>query len=101
MPTPDSLTIRRPDDWHVHLRDGAILNVVAPLTARQFARAIIMPNLPDPVTTRAQAEAYRARIQDAVGGDADFTPLMTCYLTDTIDAGEVAAGYKAGVWQAA
>ena len=101
MPAPDSLTIRRPDDWHVHLRDGALLQAVAPLTARQFSRAIIMPNLAEPITTRAAAKSYRARIMDAVGKDVGFTPLMTCYLTDTIDAAEVAAGYTDGIWAAA
>lgn len=65
----DRLTIRRPDDWHVHLRDGAMLQAVAPVTARQFARAIVMPNLTPPVTTIAAAEAYRARIVAAIGAD--------------------------------
>ena len=78
------LTIRRPDDWHVHLRDGAMLAAVAPWTARQFARAIVMPNLTPPVTSVAAATAYRDRIAAAAG--ADFTPLMTCYLTDDADA---------------
>ena len=86
----ERLTIRRPDDWHVHLRDGAMLEAVAGHTARQFARAIIMPNLTPPVTTIAAARAYRERILAAVGG-ADFTPLMTCYLTDDADAAEVSA----------
>ena len=76
----DTITIRRPDDWHVHLRDGEMLATVAPYTARQFARAIIMPNLAPPVTKVAQAAAYRNRIIAAAG--PDFTPLMTAYLTD-------------------
>ena len=75
-----TLTIRRPDDWHVHLRDGDMLRAVAPYTARQFARAIVMPNLVPPVTTAAAAAAYRERIIEAAG--PGFTPLMTCYLTD-------------------
>jgi dihydroorotase len=95
------LTIRRPDDWHVHLRDGAMLEAVAPFTARQFARAIVMPNLALPVTTVAAAEAYRARILAAVPKGCGFAPLMTCYLTDHADAGEIARGFDAGAWAAA
>ena len=96
----DSLTIRRPDDWHVHLRDGAMLQAVAGYTARQFARAIIMPNLTPPVIDVAAAKAYRDRIRAAVGEGADFTPLMTCYLTDQSDPAEIAAGHAAGVFTA-
>jgi len=96
----DRLTIRRPDDWHVHLRDGAMLAAVAQHTARQFARAIIMPNLTPPVTDLAAAAAYRARIMAALGEGADFTPLMTCYLTDDADAGMIAEGYAAGLFAA-
>ena len=96
----DRLTIRRPDDWHVHLRDGAMLKAVAGYTARQFARAIVMPNLTPPVTTVAAARAYRERIMAALPTDADFTPLMTCYLTDEADPDEIAAGYDAGVFAA-
>jgi dihydroorotase len=99
MPT-DSLTIRRPDDWHVHLRDGSMLAGVANHTARQFARAIVMPNLAPPVTTVAAAEAYRARILGALEPDADFAPLMTCYLTDDIDPDEIARGHAAGLFTA-
>src|SRR5438552_15967351 len=95
--SPDTLTIRRPDDWHVHFRDGAMLNAVLPFTARQFARAIVMPNLVPPVTDVAAAEAYRARILAALPAGADFTPLMTCYLTDTTDPDEVARGARAGL----
>ncbi|PQA89425.1 dihydroorotase [Hyphococcus luteus] len=96
----DRLVLRRPDDWHVHLRDGAMLEAVANYTARQFARAIIMPNLAPPVTTAEAAEAYRARIMAAADEAYDFTPLMTCYLTDTLDAGEVERGFEAGVFTA-
>ena len=96
----ESLTIRRPDDWHVHLRDGAMLKDVANYTARQFARAIIMPNLTPPVTTVTAGIAYRQRILDAVDPTLDFTPLMVCYLTDTIDPAEVERGYSEGVFAA-
>ena len=94
-----SFTIRRPDDWHLHLRDGEMLKLVAPFTARQFARAIIMPNLMPPVTTAAAAEAYRERIVAAAGDG--FTPLMTCYLTDDSDPDELAGGFERGAWVAA
>lgn len=94
-----TLTIRRPDDWHVHLRDGAMLQAVAPWTARQFARAIIMPNLSPPIIDRASGRAYRDRIQAAAG--PDFTPLMVAYLTDTIDPSELAAGHAEGLFTAA
>jgi len=94
-----TLTIRRPDDWHVHLRDGDVLRAVAPYTARQFARAIVMPNLVPPVTTPEEASAYRERIVEAAG--PGFTPLMTCYLTDEADADEVARGFEQGMWVAA
>jgi dihydroorotase len=94
-----TLTIRKPDDWHVHLRDDEMLAKVAPYSARQFARAIIMPNLIPPITTVAAAEAYRGRIVAAAG--PDFTPLMTCYLTDQADPDELARGYADGVWVAA
>jgi dihydroorotase len=96
----DRLTLRRPDDWHVHLRDGAMLELVAGHTARQFARAIIMPNLTPPVTTVQAAADYRARILAALPADAGFTPLMTCYLTDDADAGEIARGHGEGVFTA-
>jgi dihydroorotase len=96
----DSITIRRPDDWHVHLRDGAMLEAVAGYTARQFARAIVMPNLVPPVTTVAAAKAYRGRILAALPDGADFTPLMTCYLTDDSDAVEIERGHAEGVFTA-
>jgi len=97
--TLQSITIRRPDDWHLHLRDGDMLTLVAPYTARQFARAIVMPNLAPPVTSVKQAAAYRDRIVAAAG--PGFTPLMTCYLTDNVDPAELARGYVDGVWVAA
>ena len=96
----DRLTIRRPDDWHVHLRDGAMLEHVAPYTARQFARAIIMPNLSPPVTTASEGAAYRDRIRAATKG-LDFTPLIVAYLTDASDADGLARGHAEGVFTAA
>jgi dihydroorotase len=78
----DTLTLRRPDDWHLHLRDGAMLQAVLPYTAAHFARAIIMPNLVPPVVTGAQAVAYRDRILAALPQEAQFEPLMTLYLTE-------------------
>jgi len=96
----DRLTIRRPDDWHVHLRDGAMLEAVVAHTARQFARAIVMPNLMPPVTNVAAAEAYRARILAALPAGSDFTPLMTCYLTDGADPAEIARGHESGAFTA-
>jgi dihydroorotase len=97
----ETLTIRRPDDWHVHVRDGAMLRAVVGHTARQFARAIVMPNLTPPVTTTAAAEAYRERILAALPDGADFTPLMTAYLTDNTDPDDLAAGFADGVFTAA
>ncbi len=94
----ESLTIRRPDDWHVHLRDGPMLAAVVNYTARQFARAIVMPNLKPPVTTVAAARAYRQRIIAALEPGLLFTPLMTCYLTDAIDVQEVEQGFSEGVF---
>ncbi len=92
-----TLTIRRPDDWHLHLRDGAMLRAVLPETARHFARAIIMPNLVPPVVTGAQAKAYRDRIMAALPEGSDFTPLMTLYLTENTDPDDVAAAQQAGL----
>jgi dihydroorotase len=94
-----TLTIRRPDDWHVHLRDGDMLRAVAPYTARQFARAIVMPNLVPPVTTPEAAAAYRNRIGEAAG--PGFTPLRTCYRTDETRPEDIACGFDEGVWIAA
>lgn len=79
------LKIRRPDDWHLHLRDGDMLKTVVPYTSEIYGRAIVMPNLAPPVTTVEAAVAYRQRILDAVPAGHDFTPLMTCYLTDSLD----------------
>ncbi len=98
--TVECLTLRRPDDWHVHLRDGAMLASVVDYTARQFGRAIVMPNLKPPVTTVAAARAYRERILAAVEPGLEFTPLMTCYLTDGMDPGEVERGFAEGVFTA-
>jgi dihydroorotase len=85
----DTLTLTRPDDWHLHLRDGAALAAVLPCTAAQFGRAIVMPNLKPPVTTTAQALAYREPHPGRAAGRADFTPLMTLYLTDTTTPDEI------------
>jgi dihydroorotase len=100
-PVTDTLTIRRPDDWHVHLRDGQMLAAVAGYTARQFARAIVMPNLTPPVTSVTAAAKYRERIQAALPQGADFTPLMTCYLTDDANPDELTRGFAEGVFTAA
>ncbi len=97
----ESLTIRRPDDWHLHFRDGPTMRAVVPWTVRQFARAIVMPNLAPPVTTTALASAYRDRIAAAVPAGVQFTPLMTAYLTDESNADDVAAGFADGVLAAA
>jgi dihydroorotase len=97
----DTITLRRPDDWHVHLRDGAMLAGVVPFTARQFARAIVMPNLVPPVTGVAAARAYRERILAALPAGVAFTPLMTCYMTDTTDPQELARGWEEGIFAAA
>ena len=94
---PDSLTLTRPDDWHLHVRDGEALRTVVPHTAAQFGRAIIMPNLKPPVTTAAQAVAYRERIRAAVPAGMAFEPLMTLYLTDNLPADEIARAKAAGV----
>ena len=100
MAEPTRLVIRRPDDWHVHLRDGDMLAAVAGHTARVFARAIVMPNLVPPVTTAAAAEAYRDRILAALPGGHGFTPLMTCYLTDHADPAGIAGGFERGTFAA-
>ncbi|MCJ0761948.1 dihydroorotase [Variovorax terrae] len=93
----DSLTLTRPDDWHLHVRDGEALRAVVPHTAAQFGRAIIMPNLKPPVTTAAQAVAYRERIRAAVPEGLAFEPLMTLYLTDNLPPDEIARAKDAGV----
>ncbi len=91
------ITLTRPDDWHVHVRDGAALQTVVPHTAAQFARALIMPNLKPPVTTAAQAMAYRDRILGAVPAGLDFQPLMSLYLTDNLPPDEIGRARAAGV----
>jgi dihydroorotase len=96
----DRLVLVRPDDWHVHLRDGPMLGAVAPATARVFARAIVMPNLRPPVTTTAAAKAYRERILTALPSGSRFEPLMTLYLTDQTTAAEIAAARASGIVQA-
>jgi dihydroorotase len=98
---PQVLKIRRPDDWHIHLRDGDMLNTVVPYTSEIYGRAIVMPNLVPPVTTVDAAIAYRQRILDAVPTGHDFTPLMTCYLTDSLDPDDVERGFNEGVFTAA
>ena len=98
------IILRRPDDWHVHLRDDAMLAAVLPFTARQFGRAIVMPNLAEPVTTPALAADYRHRILQALPDGKEyehFEPLMTCYLTDETDAGQIEKGYTDSVFAAA
>ena len=97
---PQVLKIRRPDDWHIHLRDGDMLKTVVPYTSEIYGRAIVMPNLVPPVTTVDAAIAYRQRILDAVPAGHDFTPLMTCYLTDSLDPNEVERGFNEGVFTA-
>jgi dihydroorotase len=97
----DTLTIRRPDDWHLHFRDGDVMRGVVPFTARQFARAIVMPNLSPPVTSVEAAQAYRDRILAAVPAGIEFTPLMTAYLTDATEGEELARGFAHGVFTAA
>ena len=98
MADPNAFTIRRPDDWHVHLRDGAMLATVLPYTARQFGRAVVMPNLVPPIRTAADASAYRARILAALPKGLAFEPLMTCYLTDDTDLHDLIAGHRAGTF---
>jgi dihydroorotase len=93
-----TLTIRKPDDWHLHLRDGAMLKAVLPFTARHFGRAILMPNLVPPVATTADAIAYRERVRAALPKDSTFTPLMTCYLRDDTDPDDVERGFGDGVF---
>jgi dihydroorotase len=95
--TGDSLTLARPDDWHLHLRDGAVLRDVVGHTARQFRRAIVMPNLKPPVVNTEQALAYRERILDVLPEGSDFEPLMTLYLTDTTPPEEIARARASGV----
>ena len=95
--TSDTLTLTQPDDWHVHLRDGAALQAVVGHTAAQFARALVMPNLKPPITNTALALAYRDRIMAALPEGATFEPLMSLYLTDSLPADEIARAKDAGV----
>jgi len=98
---PDrTIKITRPDDWHVHLRDGEMLQAVLPYTAAQFARAIVMPNLSPPIVTVDAARSYRDRIIAARPAGSDFQPLMTCYLTDDTRPEDIEEGYRQGVWTA-
>jgi dihydroorotase len=92
------ITIRKPDDWHLHLRDGAMLKAVIPFTARHFGRAILMPNLVPPVITTKDAIAYHERVMAALPAGSTFKPLMTCYLTDDTDPDDVERGFKEGVF---
>ena len=94
-----TLAIRKPDDWHVHFRDGEVLKAVAPYTAAHFKRAIVMPNLLPPVTTAKMAADYRKRILAATAGSG-FVPLMTCYLSDEIEAKDLIGGFRDGVFTA-
>ncbi|EON3347369.1 dihydroorotase [Yersinia enterocolitica] len=98
---PQTLKIRRPDDWHIHLRDDEMLSTVLPYTSEVFARAIVMPNLTPPITTVTSAIAYRERILAAISAGHKFTPLMTCYLTNTLDVNELTLGFEQGVFTAA
>src|SRR5262245_49290528 len=94
----ERITIRKPDDWHLHLRDGAMLKAVLPYTAKHFGRAILMPNLIPPVTTTKEAIAYRERVMAALPQSSTFKPLMTCYLTDDTDPDDVEHGFREGVF---
>src|SRR6056297_3511475 len=95
-----TLKITRPDDWHLHLRDGAMMRAVLPETARHFGRAIVMPNLVPPVVTGAEAAAYRDRILAALPDGMSFEPLMTLYLTEDTDPDDVAAAHASGLVKA-
>ena len=97
MTSPMTLTITRPDDWHLHVRDGDAMRCVVPHSARQMGRAIIMPNLKPPVTTAEMAAAYRERILSAVPAGSKFQPLMTLYLTDNLTPEEIVRAKAAGV----
>ena len=95
---PTRITIRKPDDWHLHVRDGEMLKAVLPYTAKDFGRAILMPNLTPPVRTTRDAMAYRQRVKAALPPGSRFQPLMTCYLTDDTDADDVERGFRDGVF---
>src|SRR5947208_10824333 len=92
------ITIRKPDDWHLHVRDGAMLKAVLPYTTKNFGRAILMPNLVPPVRTTKDAVAYRERVMAALPAGSRFQPLMTCYLTDDTDPDDVERGFRDGVF---
>ena len=96
----DRITIKKPDDWHLHVRDGAMLKASLPFTARNFGRAIVMPNLLPPVTTTKDAAAYRERVMKALPEGSTFKPLMTCYLTDATDPDDVETGFRDGIFTA-
>src|SRR3954468_254526 len=96
----ERITLRKPDDWHLHVRDGAMLHAALPFTARHFGRAIIMPHLLPPVVAGKDAEAYRQRVPAAGPAASSFQPLMTCYLTDNTSADEVESGFRNGVFTA-
>ena len=98
---PEKITLRRPDDWHIHLRDDEMLNTVLPYTSEVFGRAIVMPNLIPPVTSVAAANAYRERILAALPEEHRFQPLMTCYLTDSLEPDEIEKGFRDNVFTAA
>lgn len=98
---PEELLIRRPDDWHIHLRDDEMLKTVLPFTSEVSGRAVVMPNLVPPVTSVAAAIAYRERILAAIPAGHNFTPLMTCYLTDSLDPDEVEKGFNDNIFTAA
>ena len=95
---PDRITIRKPDDWHLHVRDNDMLKAALPFTARHFGRAILMPNLIPPVRTTADAIAYRERVMAALPTGSTFKPLLTCYLTDDTDPDDVERGFREGVF---
>ena len=94
------ITIRRPDDWHLHVRDGEMLKAVLPYSAKDFGRAILMPNLVPPVCTTQDGVDYRARVEAALPAGSRFKPLMTCYLTDQTDPDDVERGFREGVFAA-
>ncbi|MEA2994552.1 MAG: dihydroorotase, partial [Alphaproteobacteria bacterium] len=95
---PDRITIRKPDDWHLHVRDNDMLKAALPFTARHFGRAILMPNLIPPVRTTADAIAYRTRVMAALPTGSTFRPLLTCYLTDDTEPDDVERGFREGVF---
>ena len=97
----DQITLRQPDDWHLHLRDGELLKAVVGFSARVFRRGIVMPNLKTPITTLQDAENYKKRIVESIPSDLSFTPLMTAYLTDKLSPDVLRIGYSEGIFQAA